>query len=291
MENMEIVNVVNPEQWEEAASVSENVEIEGPNGVMKFKIRAESFGEDMEFDKSNPEIEVPKQKRGMVMVDNRNDPEYQRKLQERGFRRNIVLIDRCWTKLPGTTVDEKVEWALENIEREGEFYKLAQAIRKLSGDGTGRQEDTEEQNPIMLTNPEDWVKASKAPTFYRFQRAGKILRFEIKGVNGKRIKEIEIATNPGEPPVKFQPTPDGRRGSPMPDPEDANYKKKVEEMKIVEQVMYFDSSLPFVIPGTTIKDKIEWLHKRPVWEVLSLISFIRMENLSYRGKADFFTSL
>ena len=291
-EKVEVVNVTMPEQWEEAEAVKEVVDILGPNGVMKFEIRAQSFGDDIDIDKMFPVIEIPKTKRGMVDIDNPNDPEYLQKVQERGFKRHIALIDRCWKPLPGTTIDEKIEWATLNLYREGEFYNLANAIRKLSGNGTGRQEDREEEtNPILMTNPEDWIKASKAPAFFRFERGGKVLRFEVKGINGKRIKEIEIATNPGEPPVKFKSAPDGRRGMPMPDPNEPNYVKRVEDMKRVEQIMFFDSSLPFTIPGNTVQEKIKWLEKRPAWEVVSLINFIRMDNLSYRSKADFFTGV
>lgn len=289
MAEEKVVLIEKPEDWLEAKAIKGEVVVNTPRGAAKFQLRAISFGEWNEIQELCPEPEVPKRRRGMGEVPDPEDPDYQRAVMDNFFKQLVGAIDLSWQKLPGETLEEKEHWVRENMMKEGQVYALHGKIMELSGRGTGQPEDAPSTEPAVLATPEDWSKLSQLPNYYSFARNGERRRFTIKSVSSVDMKAIDVKCDPGKPPIRPQPLPDGRRSIPMPSPNDPGYMRKKKHMLTLKQVLTLDASLSFQLPGTTPDEKQAWLNKRPAGEVQSLIVFTSADNQGYGEQADFFT--
>jgi len=289
MAEEKVVLVEKPEDWLEATAVKGEVVINTPRGAAKFQLRAISFGEWNEIQQLCPEPEVPKRRRGMNEVPDPEDPDYQRAVMDNFFKQLVGAIDLSWQKLPGATLEDKERWVRENMMKEGQVYALHGKIMELSGRGTGQPENESSAEPMALASPEDWSKLSQMPNYYSFVRNGERRKFTVKSVSSMDMKAIEVKCDPGKPPIRPQPLPDGRRSIPMPSPNDPNYLAKKRRLLIIKQVLVLDASLSFKLFGTTPEEKLDWLNKRPAGEVQSLIMYTNADNQGYGEQADFFT--
>lgn len=285
-----VVEVCKPEEWPTALELRQNVTIQTARGPAELTVRALSFAEQLKIEEQFPDPTAPLVDVGGMQQPNELDPEYKRRRSENHYMTRVAVIDTCWQPLPGKTMQEKVDWCLKNIEREGEVYKIANAIDKLSGFGVQQDENEEEPQKILMTTPEEWAKATKAPVFFKLVHGKTKLKFKIQGLSGERIKEIRLQCDPGEPPREFKTLPNipgGRRGIPIPNENSPAYVAKKKAKETLERTMFFDECLPFKIPGERYDQKNTWIEQRPFWEVLSMYSFIRGDNLSYRDNVDF----
>lgn len=286
VEKIPTIKVLKPEDWPEAVSVKEQRLVRYVGGNMKFELRALSYAEQYKLQMENPMPDAPKEKRGKFEVTNEDNNEHKLACDAVRFRRWIATIDLCAMKIPGESLDEKVSWAQDNIARPGDVLNLYLEIAALSGNRTG--EKSEGESDILVTKAEDWLSASKAPTIFAFIRAKQRLEFCLKGVTSAKMKQIDIATNPGEPPVELIRANDGsRRGIPAPNPENPRYKQKALDCAEARSALVLEAGLPFTIPGETLQQKLSWLGKRPAWEVVKLGQFLTNEVLSYQAEVDF----
>jgi len=283
---VKVTQVTAPEHWAPATDVKEERSISTVRGQMKFMLRALSYAEENLTFVHSPDPEPPEVKRGMIMVKNPDDPDYKDRLAAAKFRRYVETIDKCWSSLPGATLEEKVEWAQEHLWRGGDMLNLYYEI--LSVSGYGRAQKPEDESEIAISTPQQWMESSKVPTLYSFERAGERLVFSVKGISSAKMKQIELSTDPGQPPVELTKSPAGdRRGIPVPNYDNPRYKRKVEECHEARNVMMLENALGFSVPGTTVQEKIAWVGQRPSGEVSELIRFLKQDVMSYRSNTDF----
>lgn len=273
------------EQWTEAKDVTAAIDLSSVKGKMRFNIRALSYEDDRRIEAMFPEPKPPVVKRAGIRVPNHEDPKYLDDRAARRFKIYVATIDACWMSLPGKTIEEKIDWAQEHLWRGGELSALYAAILELSGFGRGSHSQSD--SPIEVCSPEDWIKSGKTASVWKVQRPKVDLAFELYGLSGAKYKAIAASTEPGPPPMRIPPDVNGQRtGEPVPDENDAGYKRKVDEMREARNLLVLEAGLAHSIPGNTIKDKLGWIGRRPVGEVKSILTAMS-DVLGYRSSADF----
>lgn len=285
-----IVRMKKADDWFVAATVSEERAINTPNGPVKFKVRALSYGEYEAIRDATPDPKPPERKGANgVVEEDAQDPGYLRAMAESEYARYVAVADKCWSPIPGDTLQAKIAWA-QSLSRPSDFAGLYVQIMALSGVGTGQQEVL----PVgagLITSPEQWFESAKAPTQYVFKRAERQVVFEVRGISAARVKAIEAATDPGQPPMVKVARP-GRhlprepREIEQPNTEDPTFKARARQMQRFQNTMLLEAAL-FDFPGGTIEEKAKWLDDRPAGEVMSLLRFLKYDVLAYRGMVDF----
>lgn len=289
---IEVINVTSAELWTAAADVRQEVSIKSVEGSFTFDVRALSYAEDQKIMKDYPNPEVPEVQRGRMVVRNYEDEKYLDACAEQRFKRMVASIDLCWDVIPGDSIDEKSKWAQENIWRGGDMKNLYSQIMAVSGFGAGAKKD-EDCLGVKIKKASDWVKASRAPSVYKFTRGKAETHFNVTGIKGTTVKQIETSTNPGPAPLEFQTGPLGvdKKAPKIPNPKDPKYVQRCEELSEARRVLWLDEALGFKIPGDTMEDKVKWLGARPTGEVNELVGFLSTDIMSYRDRVDFTSGL
>lgn len=283
------IQIESPEQWPEATAVRGVVTIKSPRGLLRFDVCALSYTEwerifEQYANPKPPKKELPSGQE----TDDLDSEAYKDGLLLAGARRRVAVIDCCWKKLPGETIDAKIAWVAENMFRDGDLPKLYDSILRFSGFGLA-ETNRHSEKPVVVVSPEDWAKQTMRPMEFRIVRGSEVHVFSLRGINGAKYKSIVAQTQPPEPPVKPRLRPDGRRGDVGPDLNDPTYKAQVRKMSELRAILVLESALPFQIPGETPEQKIEWLGKRAAGEVNDLENFVQHEVANVRERADFFS--
>jgi len=278
--------ITSPEQWTAAVEVAASCRLTTLGRPCQFQIRPLSFAEETDIYK---EIPLPQ-----LLAEKMNDPEYLDQIAAKRFMRIVSIIDTCWVvqgkkhAIPGDTLDQKVTWFQENIWRGGEVPRLYAQILRLSGYDSSHQEEESAGN-ILMMSPDDWAKASQAPSVLVFERSGQPIAFRVTGIPGGKLKDIEKKTDAGMPPKEFKRELDGHMSKkPAPNPDNPAYKARVAELAIARNILTLEAGLGLSLPGKTMAEKSTWLGERPAGEVVELLNFLRKDVLAYREQADFF---
>lgn len=286
--------VTKPAEWAPALELASECEVACEAGLRKFKIRAVSYGEYLKIGKDSPNPQPPKQAkgpRGSVLAPDPSDTSHQEAKAAAVLRRMVATVDLCWMKIPGSTLDAKTEWIETNFRRGGELIGLYYKILAQSGMNGGRKLESE-AGINLISTPEEWASAGRAPISYVFERSGRAIVFKLRGITSKALREIERAANPGPPPKAKRSAPGARlTGLPdheVPNPEDPEYLKRVEQCNLVKQVQILEAAIGFEFPGKTMDEKVKWLLDRPAGEVNELVSLAQQDVLGHRDLADFF---
>lgn len=283
-----IIVVDAAEKWPAAKDVREAVTIPTVRGAAKFDLRAVSAVEWEAIRTANASPDPPTRKVGRLTEPDYEDSEYKKAVAESALRMTVAVIDAAWQSLPGETLDAKVAWAETKLLRGGDLDHVFSAVNDLSGFQRGWRDETETE--VAIACPEDWEKASQAPTGYLYTRAGKTLRFTLRGIPGAQVKAIEAATATPPPPIETLNLPNipGRRGIvSQANPDNPAYKAQVARLREMEAMLILEASLGFAFPGKDSNAKLDWLRQRPWGEVLGLQTFVRLDVLSYRARVGF----
>lgn len=284
-----VVQVDSPAAWPLAKQVTETRTIVTGTGAVAFKLRAISLAERDAIDREYPMPEPPTKRKGQWQEPDYTDPVFQKAFTKYKLLQAVGYVCAGWQPLPGKTGDERIQWVEKNMHRGGEVFRLFDAIHALSGFMCGKKEDGTADAVMTIESPEQWAKATEAPSAFTFERAGVTLRFTVKGVAGDTIKGIEAACDPGAPPMQVLGVSNipGRKALPESNPNDPVYKKKAEHLSRISNMLVLQMSLGFAFPGADDSAKLAWIEDHPAGEVLDLLTFLRMDVLSYRSQVDF----
>ncbi len=288
-EKPEIITVDEPSKWLAAKDVKTEISINSVEGEFKFDVRALSYTEDQHIVKSYPIPDPPEVKRGRAVIRDYEDQKYLDACAEMRFRRMVATIDLCWNTIPGDDINEKSKWAEDNLWRGGDMKNLYGQIMGVSGFGSGKKRD-ESCLAVKINKPEDWIKASRAPSIYTFKRGNVEYNFNVTGIKGTRVKEIETSTNPGPAPTEFPIGVMGKpdtKATPIPNPKNPKYVQRCEELAQARRVLWLDECLGFKIPGESMAEKVQWVGDRPSGEINELVGFLQLDVMSYRDRTDF----
>jgi hypothetical protein len=263
-------------------------------GSLAFNLRAMSTGELRELETQLPLPEAPIVGIGASGVEQSDpdDPTFQAAYAAAHFGRWVMWIDKCWKPLPGATQGEKVKWAEENLWRNGEITTLFNAVRTLSGLGSGRAAMS--SAAVVATveaDPETWAKASQvARLSYQIPHEKEVLIFEVAGLSKLRVNQIRETCQPPAPPMRPErhkltkkPIP----GTERPDYTDPGYQQALKDAAMCENCLLLEAAL-FPFPGGSREEKRQWLDLRPAYEVGALLGHLVGNVLSYRSRVDFF---
>jgi len=283
-----VIKVTSPEHWPEAVTVKDQVQMDTLQGPMIFEIRAQSYGEDIQLVEDVPDPKPPTRESRGITIEDRENEDYVAAANAAFFKRVVGTIDQCWKKIPGDDLAAKAHWVSEHAWRPGEINHLYNAILALSGLHAGEAIVPEALAKPIVADPDTWALSSQVRVAYMISRAGQRLTFELTGLSQLKQNQIVMACKPPEPPLK--PIHDkitGKRTGVEPDLNDAKYKAAVQAADQYERVMKLELALPFKLPGDTNEQKLEWLKKRPVYEVRGLLMHLNHNILSYRNRSDF----
>lgn len=286
-----VVEVKKPEDWPEATAVRHPILLPDGPQVLKFDVRALSLGEDIELQNLFEAPQPPKVKRGDVEVEDLEDDAYRDELAAIEFKKMVVVIDKTWLAIPGDSIEEKVTCAQEKLWRQGLLQNLYYEILRLSGFSAGEQIAVSGSAEVIVQSVDDLAKQMQAAKVYRFAAGAKDLHFTLNGINSLALKKIEIATDPGAPPLQDAPRRAGRGGGiPTRNPLDPEYRAKAKRCADERNMLLLQATLGFEFPGKSADEKMEWLKLRPSGQVHSLLAFCKADVLTYRDKTDFFTA-
>lgn len=286
-----VVEVKKPEDWPEATAVNYSIQLPDGPQILQFDVRALSLGEDIEIQNMFSDPVPPKAKRGDIEVDDLDDDGYQNELAEIEFNKMVATIDKTWIAIPGETIEEKSKCAQEKLWRQGLLKSLFLEILRLSGFSAGEQIAVAGAREVKVASVEDLAKQMQADKIYRLICGKKDLHFTLHGISSLDLKNIEISTDPGPPPLQDAPRRAGRGGGvPTRNPLDPDYRAKLKQCSDERNLLILQAAIGFEIPGKDVAQKIEWLRLRPSGQVHSLLTFIKADVLTYRDKTDFFTA-
>ena len=290
------IKVLTPNDWPAATEVRKTfvLDTQSAAGSLAFNLRAISTVELRELEEQTPLPEAPVVGIGQSGVEDRDfsDSTFQAAWGAVHFSRWVMWLDKCWKPLPGTTQSEKVKWAEENLWRNGEIAVLFNAVRKLSGLGTG-QPATSQKVAVIEADPETWAKASQAARLaYRIPHddAKQVLVFELTGLSQLKVNQIRETCQPPEPPMmpeRHKMTKKPIPGTERPDRTDPGYQKALKESVYYENCLLLEASL-FPFPGSTREEKRAWLDQRPAFEVSALLAYLTDDVIGYRGRVESF---
>ena len=288
----ELVVVDAPEKWTEATALSKKVELTTPDGEkVLFEIRALSGEQHSAIVTPlvQPEPPMVQNLRGVATPDT-TDRNYLLAVAEVKFKRWTAFVNAGWKELPGETLDLKAQWASENLWHRREIEIISDAITALSGFGRGRTGVTSAM-PVIVADPKKWAEFSQRPARFIFEREeGEHvydLAFDLKPIS--RLVSSQIELNCPDPAVPEIPAPGvgGRIKRFIKNDKDPRYLEQVQAMSDKRVVLCLEASLPWKIPGDDFQAKIQWLHKRPAGEVISLYNHVLGVVNDFQTRSDF----
>lgn len=273
-----------PEDWPEAVDVRGIVNIEMPDGVAAFDVRALSHAEAFEINSKYPMPAELGPKATPAEKTTHAESVGMAKLS-----RWIAAVNLCWKPLPGETMEAQAAWAMKNLYRNDEIVSLYAAIRVLSGRNLLEHNNpTQAQNKVLVDDPAKWAEITQKIYEFRVphQRAPELV-FKVKGMSAARVAEIEKLTEAPEPPVKPVRGPRGRVEGAQADPKDPAYLQTLRALDIYRDLLILESALSFEIPGATQAEKVAWIGRRPFDEVDQLRAFVCWRVANIQERADF----
>lgn len=272
-----------PEDWPEAVDVRGIVNIEMPDGLMEFDVRALSHAEAFEINGKYPmpadlgPKATPAEKAAHAEA-----------VGMAKLSRWIAAVNLCWKPLPGETMEAQAAWAMKNLYRNDEIVSLYAAIRVLSGRNLLERNNPNNQNKIVVDDPARWAEITQKVYEFRVphQNAPELV-FKVKGMPAARVAEIEKLTEAPEPPIKPVRGPRGRVEGAQPDPRDPAYLQTLRALDVYRDLLILESALSFEIPGSTQAEKVSWIGRRPFDEVDQLRAFVCWRVANIQDRADF----
>ena len=288
VEEEKTVMIDGSDKWTAADTIVKDVQVDTLDGPATFKIKAMS-GDDhsrMLATIVNPEAPLVQNFRG-VNTPNEEDNDYLMAKAEVELKRRVMAIDMCWMEIPGDTLDSKVQWASENLHHRDEIKQLYHSILQVSGFGSGRIEQTKNM-PVIITDPKAWAESARRPAQLVFTRTnGDKIAFILKPIS--RIVSMQIEQSCPEPEVPSVPAPGkaSRMKQFVKNDKDPAYLQKVKAMQDKRQVLVFEASLDWKLPGDDFESKVSWLNKRPAGEISGMYTTIMNTVNKFQGRSDF----
>lgn len=272
-----ITPIENLEEWLPATKVNSDKTIL-LSGERRAKILCRAISHD-EYETLNQEIAVPE-------VSSADDETRIYKVNKAKVEQWVRVIDLCAFKIPGESIAEKAAWCENNIPSVS-LIDVYGAVLSVSGFQSGKILKDETNEQIVISDAENFAKLATESEIYAFTRGDASQWYlNMFPVPGQKVKEIDLATDPGVPP----PEPSRERATRnqmRPNPNHEGYKQTVKLKNSQRDVLLIEAALRLAIPGEKFEQKRLWLGQRPAGEVLNLLSEIRNKTFSYRERTDF----
>jgi hypothetical protein len=225
-------------------------------------------------------------------------------IKERGewqLKRQVRMLEVATRQvIPGDDMKAKMQWVAERNNgelqalcayiadvctglREGQMHEIMKQIHSMSSHETK-----------IVSNFSEWEIAAQTLANFRMCRPVEDFVFQIpmKGISQTRKLEIDQECILPVPPMKMGIDPQTQRPSPKykkENPRDPDYIRAKRAVEDKWMIMILDECMPFKIPGTSIKEKREWLNRRLLGDVIKLRQFIDNELLGSLSRYNFFT--
>lgn len=286
-----------PEDWLPADQFSGHYDLPnlGTNKVMRFDLKGVSLAE---WEAMESEHTVPR-----WMGEGNPDADHEQRVTAAiNAKKAAVFEISTGKKIPGDTMAEKAAFLKRLNEGESDalyYYIQNQVCNFQDGQLLNqylRLSSLQTKEVTKFEDFESWNTAVKSEYFFRMHRSTEecLTEFLLKSLDADARLQIESETR--DPQVPQVPKRDKTskklvRGEWEPNYEDAGYKKAVRAVSQKRLVLYFQSCLPFELPGTNALEKYEWISQRLAGDVVRLRRFIESELLSYESRYNVFTTL
>lgn len=289
------------DKWESAEVFKSpfQMRVPGKNQIVQFQLSGISYNQwdqiERKFPRPRPiEINKPNRDQLQAALEQR---EYEMKLN----RRCEIFEVAIGKPIPGSTKEEKAAWL--NQMGAGEVSVLFDHIvdyQSNMSDGTLLQSYVQQaieknMEVVEVDSLETWASLSCAGSFFRMQRPFEeyILEFPLKQLTEETKRNIATNTKDPVPPSKPGRNPVNNR----PDPsipeynyDDPAYLRAMHATAQKRLLLHLEAVLPFQIPGIKQEDRLEWIGKRLLGDVVRLRNFIEDEIIEYRGRLNFFSN-
>jgi len=293
----DIMVIDSADKWDEATSFHSEytMPILGSNKKLRFKLQGISYADWAKIEAAN---QIPD-----WTGEGEPSAEFTHQLDYIAMCKNVAFFElSTGKKIPGNTPKDKVDFLSER--NPGEINALftfltdkACALKDglLLADYEAFSRQAILPEVVEIEDFNSWSKASDSQYFFRMQRPFQdyILEFPIKGIDKDVRKRIDDETKFPSPPQTLARRPGGKGFDPSQivyDNKDPSYIKSCNAIEQKRTLLFMEQCLLFPIPGSTTKEKYDWLSKRLVGDVFRLRSFIQNDLLSYRNRYDVFSA-
>jgi len=197
--------------------------------------------------------------------------------------------------IPGSTLEEKVEW-LMGFGAGHARAAYTDIVDHFSNTENGSLMDRyydliskpAVQEVATASSFEDLLAASQTGSFFRMQRPFEdyIIEIPLRHLSDSQKNEIDSQCKEPLPPGK--PGKNPTTGKPDAafmeyNRNDARYLESLKAVNRLKLVLQFDAILPFKIPGSGFAEKWEWLSSRMIGDVVKLQEHINEKILNYQS--------
>lgn len=286
--------VDSPEKWElaEHSSGHYDMPMPGSSRRMRFACKGVSAAQWEEVEVLHPipqwcEPDVPE------------PPEFRKghKILSELKAMRVMEISIGMT-FPGKSESERLAWL--NQRPDGEREALWNYIHnEVLGFNNGRftamlRNHKEELQIEEFKNFDDWAVAEQSKYFLRIHRPlqNYIVEFPIRGISAEQKTALIEECKDPDPPREPWIDPQTKRHVAGKTIANLNHPGWLRQMRAVAQkrtAMMFEMALPFDMPGSTYKDKYNWIVTHLAGDLVHIQRFIVNDVVGYGGRYDFFS--
>ena len=292
-EGYTVFTLSNPSNWKEAEGQTASFSIDmGGDKEIEFSTKVASYQDQLDMEMTH-HIPDSTYLGGVV------PPKLQEAQDKAKDRRKIFLFERIiGQEIPGSNEEEKLDYLKSNFTQKS----ITELYVKLTSISTGTFEGEQksaflsrqiEDKPVKFSGFDDWKAHSQTSHYYLHAQnwSTVIYKFPLRVISSKKSQEINETHQP--PVAPESPALDPKTNKLVPNQvvsqiNNPDYLKQVYAVNQKKTVAILQECLAFDIPGSTDKDKFDWIAARPSGEVSGLLRYIYTNIFGGYGDINFF---
>ncbi len=283
---IKVVKIDSAEKWTTNTALTP-VKIDSIHGMIEFNVNGLTAEQFVKIEELYSMPEVPIIEKNGLRIPDRDDSAYQEAYALATYKRYVHAIDLRCLPVPGDSIEEKVQWASDNLCSKDEVKQMYNQI--LSASGFKRPDKVASQGiPKIITDIKDWSSLSRKAITLHFIRENEIMAFDLRPMTRIVSSQIEKSCVAPEPPMIPVPGKPIRLKQFVKDESNPVYLEKIGVNNWRRRVLTIEASVDWKFPGESMDEKINWLKLRPAGEVLQIYREILDTVNNFQSRSDFF---